>query len=137
MSNLYNEAKGGGAAARSSLAVRGSGKGTQTEPIELEKIVVRKGTKVYRAWGDDAGPYGRSWTTTDPNSVPNFRSEAGLPPQNTGRFVSEGTVIDPSGIKVKPADSIYGNPGGLEEVVIPDPQSQVQLDSVSGVNPEY
>lgn len=121
-----------------------SSRGTQSDPDVIRVIKsrsevsgVEKGAKVYRIWGDDSGPHGKSWTTVDPNAVSNYRGEAGLPPQNTGRFVSEGRLIDTTGVTVKPADSIYGNPGGLEEVVIPDPKNQVQLERVSGVNPEH
>jgi len=99
--------------------------------------VVGKGTKLYRVWGDGAPADGRSWTNVDPGKVTNFRAEAGLPPQNSGRFVSEGTLIDTTGVAVKTADSIYGNPGGLSEVVVPDPNAQIQLERVSGVNSHH
>jgi RHS repeat-associated protein len=121
-----------------------SSRGTQSEPdvihirkpaAELEPI--KAGEKVYRVWGDGAGAEGRSWTNVNPETVPNFRAGAGLPPQNTGRFVTEGRLIDTTGVITKPAESIYGNPGGLQEVVIPDPKNQVQIERVSGANPEY
>jgi RHS repeat-associated protein len=96
-----------------------------------------EGATVYRAWGDGAGPNGSSWTTVNPNAVVGFRAAAGLPDANAGRFVSEGIIRDPTGIVTKIADSLDGNPGGIVELVIPDPAAQVVLTRVSGVNPPF
>ena len=30
-----------------------------------------------------------------------------------------------------------GNPGGLQEILVPNPQTQIRLQSVMGVNPEF
>jgi hypothetical protein len=57
---------------------------------------ISEGTKVL-VWGDDAGAWGRSWTTVDPRTVPDYRDAAGLPDQNTGRFLSEGVLRRGSG----------------------------------------
>jgi RHS repeat-associated protein len=96
-----------------------------------------KGIPVYRVWGDGAKASGRSWTTVNPGSVANYRDVAGLPAQNTGRFVSEGVLRNSRGCVFKIADSLAGNRGGLPEVVIPDPARQVVLTRVSGVNPPF
>jgi RHS repeat-associated protein len=98
---------------------------------------VGQGTKVYRVWGNGAVANGRSWTTVNPASVPNYRAAAGLPSQNTGRFVSEGVIRDATGITTRTSLPLGGNPGGLPEVLIPNPSSQVQLTRVSGVNPHF
>lgn len=95
------------------------------------------GTKVYRVWGGEAKASGRSWTTVDPRTVPNYRNAAGLPKQNTGRFLSEGTLTDTSGVSLKSADPLHGNAGGLSEVVVPNPGSQIKLQNVQGLNPEF
>ena len=102
---------------------------------------------VYRTWGDEgpgfapgepgSGPYGKSWTTVNPRTVGNYRDSAGLPKQNTGRFVSEGRLISRRGVIEKKADPLAGNKGGLKELVVPDPQGQVRLTRVSGVNPPF
>jgi RHS repeat-associated protein len=102
-----------------------------------EAETVAAGTKVYRVWGDDAGANGSSWTTVDPRTVENYRDVAGLPDQNTGRFVSEGILQDTTGVSVKTADPLHGNAGGLPEVVIPNPAQQVNLLNVQGLNPEF
>ena len=102
-----------------------------------EAIEVGEGTTVYRVWGDASGPYGRSWTTVDPSTVADFRSAAGLPNANTGRFVSEGVLNDATGVTTRSSLALDGNPGGLPEVLIPNPESQVTLTSVSGVNPPH
>jgi RHS repeat-associated protein len=101
------------------------------------KTGVGEGTKVFRVWGDEAGAYGRSWTTVDPRTVPNYRNAAGLPNQNTGRFVSEGVIQDATGIRFKAADPLHGNAGGLPEVVIPNPAQQIRLQNVQGLNPQF
>ncbi len=98
---------------------------------------VQEGTTVFRVWGDEAGAWGRSWTTVDPRTVPGYRGAAGLPNQNTGRYISEGVLQDTRGITLKPADPLHGNAGGLPEVVIPNPQNQIWLQNVQGLNPEF
>ncbi len=72
--------------------------------------------------------------------MPNFRDAAGLPNGNTGRFVIEGTLQDPSKvIKTRPALPLDGNRGGLPEYIIPDglKNGGIKIDKVGGVNPEF
>jgi hypothetical protein len=90
---------------------------------------------VYRVWGDEAGPWGRFWTTIDPRTVFNYRAAAGLPSKNTGRFLSEGILTNSDGVVRNTAASADGNAGGLLELVIPNPQTQIQLRNVQGLNP--
>ena len=90
-------------------------------------------TTVYKVWGTEpndpdfarqSGPWGSSWTTTDPSTVPNYRAYAGLPSGgatgalNTGRFVSVGTLRDSSGVQLRSALALDGQPGGLIEVLV-------------------
>ena len=98
---------------------------------------VEQGTRVFRVWGDEAGAWGRSWTTVDPRTVPEYRNAAGLPNQNKGRFLSEGTLEDTLGVKLKSADPLHGNTGGLPEVVVPNPEAQIKLQNVQGLNPQF
>ena len=95
------------------------------------------GHRVYRVYGGKAGPYGRSWTRVDPNTVPDYRNAAGLPDANTGSFVIEGRLVDLNGVKTREALPLDGNYGGLDEVVVSNPQRQIQIDRVSGVNPPF
>lgn len=96
---------------------------------------------VFRVYGGDAKPDGFSWTTTNPNSVDNFRDAAGLPSggasgaNNTGRFVVEGQAKKADIIKQRAALPLDGNKGGLPELII-DP-ANVNVKRVSGVNPEF
>lgn len=64
--------------------------GRNATPDEIEAAL--RGSPVYRVWGGRSGPWGESWTTVDPRTIPDFRSAAGLPDVNAGRFASEGTL---------------------------------------------
>ncbi len=111
----------------------------------------RAGAIVYRVYGTDpddpdtpgAGPMGHSWTTVDPSSVPNYREAAGLLSggrsgiRNTGRFVIVGRLTDPSGVQVRSALALDGNPGGMLELIVPEPASQIEIIGVYGLNPPY
>lgn len=122
-------------------AAKGLFKGGRRAATELGQTALKNtdeftqvGKKVYRVWGDDATAWGRSWTTTDPRKVGDYRDLAGLPKENTGRFLSEGIVEDASGIRLKSADPLHGNTGGLPELVIPNPEQQILLQNVQGIN---
>jgi RHS repeat-associated protein len=105
----------------------------------------RQFPRIYRTWGKNlnnpdtsgASPWGRSWTTIDPRTVSNYRNAAGLPNQNAGRFLSVGLLTDPSGVLFKSADPLHGNIGGLAEIVVPNPQDQIRLLNVLGINPPF
>jgi len=97
----------------------------------------RQGQKVFRVFGEKNKPFGESFTPVDPRTVKNFRAEAGLPDVNTGRFVLEGRIKNPSGITVRQSLPLDDNPGGLPEFLIPDAQDKIILERVSGVNPEF
>jgi hypothetical protein len=114
---------------RGSFAGSGAAKGVAP--------AVSEGTSVFRVWGDEAGAWGRSWTTVDPRTVPNFRNAAGLPTQNSGRFVTEGTLQNTRGVTTQAATPLHGNAGGLPEVVIPNSASQVWPLNVQGLNPPF
>jgi RHS repeat-associated protein len=97
----------------------------------------KQGDKVYRVWGDKAKANGRSWTRTDPRTIKNYRKTSGLPNQNSGRFVTEGTLTDTKDVTRRNALPLHGNKGGLDELVIPNSSKQVKVTRVSGANPEY
>ena len=46
-------------------------------------------------------------------------------------------VTDPQGVTIGSAAPGAGGPGGLNEVSVPNPQTQIQLQGVYGVNPPY
>ncbi|MDO8675580.1 MAG: pre-toxin TG domain-containing protein [Candidatus Omnitrophota bacterium] len=126
-------------------------KNTETALGEAEAKAVLHGPptvgqKVYRIIGKDvnknidakgAEPFAPSWTPINPSLSPNPRSSLGLPDQNKGRFVVEGRIVAVKDIKVKPADELHGNPGQEIEYFIPDSESQIKIERVSGVNPEF
>lgn len=92
---------------------------------------------MFRVYGENNNPLGQSWTRVDPSTVSDYRNLAGLPDVNTGRFVIEGTITDTTGITTRSALPLNGNIGGLDEVLIPNPASQVRINNVSGVNPPF
>jgi len=97
-----------------------------------------KGMKVYRVWGGKSGPWGEYWTTVNPNTVSNFRSQAGLPDANAGRFVSEGILQSTEGVTIHTARIIKpGQQGGLSGLEIKNAELKIKLLRVSGVNPEF
>ena len=93
---------------------------------------------VFRVFGDESKALGGSWTPVNPNYVTDFRSAAGLPVENAGRFVIEGTV-NRSDILTRRAAIPYPanstTTGGLMEYLI-DPL-KVTINRVSGVNPPF
>jgi hypothetical protein len=112
-------------------------------PITPEPTV---GMPVYRVYGGDSLADGASWSPVHPGAVPDYRDIAGLPSggasgyNNTGRFVIEGTLTDPSAVVLqREALPLDGMKGGLPEYIIPHgiESGAVQVDRVSGVNPEF
>lgn len=97
---------------------------------------VTPGRTIYRNWSGGARSDGRSWTTVDPRTVKNFSDAAGLPAQNAGKFVTEGTLINKKGVSTRLAVPLDGNKGGLLEVVIPNPRQQVKLNPAASTAPQ-
>jgi RHS repeat-associated protein len=85
------------------------------------------GATVYRVYGGKATLTGRSWTRVDPRTTLNYRSAAGLPDQNTGTHLAMGKVVDGTGVQTRSALPLDGNPGGLDEVLVPDPANQIRI----------
>lgn len=98
---------------------------------------VYEGMTVYRVYGDGAGAFGRSWTPVNPGTVANYRYAAGLPPQNSGRFIIQGTLNSTAGVTTRAALRIGSNAGGLPEILIPKASAQVDVLRVMGVNPPF
>jgi RHS repeat-associated protein len=95
------------------------------------------GTRVFRVYGGKSSPMGKSWTPVDPRTVPNYRKAAGLPPENSGRFLIEGVLDSPEGVIKRGALPIGNNPGGLQEFVVPSPDVHIQILNVQGLNPQF
>jgi len=105
-----------------------------------------EGQRVWRIYGQQmdatghplpagARPFGQSWTPVDPALSPNYRSEAGLPNENPGRFFIEGTLRRPENVtEVRPALPLDGNPGGWPEYVIENSKEAVDVTRIGGVN---
>ena len=94
-------------------------------------------TKVFRVWGNGSKPWGPSWTPVDPRTIPNYRNVAGLPNQNSGRFLSEGILRNTEGVTAREAMPLHGGDGGLRELEIRHAEQQVQLQNVQGLNPPF
>jgi len=104
---------------------------------KMTTLEPKVGDRVFRIWGDESPPFGESWTRKNPGSVSNYRNEAGLPNQNTGRFVSEGILKNTEGVTQRPALELHNNTGGLDELVIPNSLKKIELTRVSGANPPF
>ena len=107
---------------------------------------LKKGNKVYSVYGGDSRAGGASWARISPNKYKNYRSSAALPSgkesgvTNTGRFVIEGVVEDPSKVVMtRKAIPLDGHKGGIDEYIIPDWENNgaIEIIRVSGVNPEF
>lgn len=87
-----------------------------------------------------SGPWGHSWTDVDPfQGLADPRGALGLPTGpdgNPARFLSVGELRDPTGVTRRSALPLDGNPGGASELLIPDPENQIELKGIYGVNPE-
>ncbi len=102
----------------------------------ISRFAAKEGTQtVYRVFGDEASALGRSWTPIDPRTILNYRFEAGLPIENTGRFLIEGTINVSDIISIKNADAIGENLGGLTEYILNG--SKVNINNVLGLNPHF
>lgn len=132
--------------------------------VALERALppVEEGMKVWRlhGWNEEAGglrlvegkvgaagesipsgsgPWGHSWTHVDPMTVDNPRAQLGLPTGpdgNPGRFLSEGVLRDTEGIRVREALPLDGQPGGWPELLVPEPERQIELVRMHGMNPQ-
>lgn len=132
MSQLYQEARGTSGSVKASLAVRGGG-GETSDPMRIR--VIKKangGESVYRQWGGEAGPNGRSWSPENP-VTPGYENRMGIPTQpgaNTGEFISKGTFKPGAVYYQQPASGIGTNTGGGTEYGVPNPQEDIKLDWV-------
>lgn len=84
---------------------------------------------VYRVWGGDSGPGGGSWTSIDPRTLLDYAAQAGLPPGNSGQYLSVGTIYNMDNIQITDASKILTNPGGLLEYYFLD-KNMVQLQVI-------
>jgi len=102
------------------------------------KTVAQEGTQLYRVFGGEAKGLGQYYTTVNPGSLPNFRTPAGLYPGNAGQFVLEGTLSNTEGVIFRSAAPGPGRiGGGVPEVFVPNPQTQINIIRVSGANPPF
>jgi hypothetical protein len=99
---------------------------------------VQQGTQLYRVFGNEARGLGNYYTTVNPGTVADFRTTAGLFPGNSGSFVLEGTLNNTEGVIFRSAAPGPGGVGGgLPEVFVPNPATQININRVSGVNPPF
>jgi hypothetical protein len=89
-------------------------------------------------FGGEARGLGHSWTTVNPGELSNYREAAGLFPGNSGQFGAEGVLTNSEGVISRSALSGPGGVGGgLPELVVPNPASQIRLTRISGVIPPF
>ena len=95
------------------------------------------GQTLYRVFGAEAQPFGRYWTRRRPDRSQDYRDEAGLPDDNSGRFVIQTRIQNVNNLEAGPAKPLGQNRGGWDEVFVPDPPAQLKVRRVSGANPEF
>jgi RHS repeat-associated protein len=105
-------------------------KAVATATTSLTTTKVPKVLTVYRLFGGKSTLFGKSWTNVDPRSMTNPRDSLGLPDVNTANYLAVGSLVNFSGVTVKPADPYDGNRGGGPELVVPRPELQVQIRSI-------
>ena len=97
-----------------------------------------EGTQLFRVFGNEAKGLGQYYTTVNPANVANYRQAAGLYPGNSGQFLLQGGLKDMQGVIFsRAAPGPGGIGGGLPEVFVPSPQTQINILRVSGANPEF
>jgi len=132
-----------------SIEVRGTSTTSSSRSVATESAVSTvptAGQTIYRVYSGDSAASGASWSPVDPRSVPDFRDAAGLPSggasggTNTGQFVIEGTLNDPSAVVLqRNALPLDGMKGGIPEYIIPNwmDNGSITINRVSGVNPGF
>jgi hypothetical protein len=96
-------------------------------------------TSILAPGGDGNGSF---WTTANPANTANFRGAAGLPNNNAGTWVAEGTINDTSGINygtAEPGPTTTPGQQMVDQVVFqPGTASfQVTVNAVYNVEPPY
>jgi hypothetical protein len=128
---------GGGSTAALTLEAPVAG-GAGTAAAAAGESTAEAGTQLYRVFGGEARGLGNYYTTVDPGIVGDFRTTAGLFPGNSGSFVLEGILNDTEGVILRTAAPGPGGVGGgLPEVFVPNPATQITITRVSGVNPPF
>jgi hypothetical protein len=78
---------------------------------------------------------GQFWGLTNPATVANYPSVAGLPLGNTGQWIVQGVINNMMSITTGTATQIGNNAGGMFQVVIPYASWQVTVTNMFLVNP--
>jgi len=96
----------------------------------LDIILPMMGPTVYRVHSTIAenDVYGHWWTTMPPALSENYRSEAGLPNENTGQYLSVGKLVMDRDALYSSATPIHeGQKGGWPQIYVPNPRLQIHL----------
>jgi hypothetical protein len=96
-----------------------------------------EGEMVYRVHGGQSEPWGHSWTPTYPRTLANPRDALGLPPANSGEYLTTGRVKDWTGVRGRRALPLGGTTGGAPEYLFPDPEGQIQHVSTQPMDPPF
>ena len=145
---------GSGAASGSGLRAAAAGAGRLLGPLSLAVTpsnlgdatlygargfyAPTQGMILYRVWGGDSAELGRSWTPVNPAMIGSaYRDLAGLPAVNDGSMLSIGILTNHIGVFPRPAIPLDGNRGGLPELVVPSPGSQIRLIHREERNPPF
>jgi hypothetical protein len=121
-----------------SLAVTPSNLGDGTLYGARGLYAPAQGMILYRVWGGDSPELGRSWTPINPTMIGSaYQDLAGLPTVNDGSMLSIGILTNHIGVFPRPAIPLEGSRGGLPELVVPSPRSQIRLIHREQRNPPF
>jgi RHS repeat-associated protein/fibro-slime domain-containing protein len=87
------------------------------------------GTRINRWWGGESLPWGKSWANIPIEAQ--SRTSLGIDYLNSGEFLTEGVLVDNTDVYVRASRRWGIFPGGEPEIIVPNAEAQVELESVT------
>jgi hypothetical protein len=147
LTTVFGFVSSAGSAAEQLVQAVGTVAGTTVAALAGEAVAVlslggdtdqqNQPVTVYRVWGGGSPPNGKYWTTLNPlSNTQNYRNLAGLPTENTGEYMTTGTLVEQTGVQYGTATGLpNGTTGGWPQVYVPNPTQQIIQDGVTPLGP--